>query len=76
MDLQSKLQGKYFGKTYNECAKPMGERDGYWCATSLKKDNKVKTWGINKAKWKSATEFCLDHDMEFKILTEDHLNPR
>ena len=38
--------------------------------------NKVKTWGINKAKWKSAQEFCLDNNMEFKILTEDHLNPK
>ena len=37
--------------------------------------NKVKTWGINRAKWKSAQEFCLDNNMEFKILTEDHLNP-
>ena len=36
--------------------------------------NSVKTWTINEAKWKSANEFCLDHNMEFKILTEDHLN--
>ena len=38
--------------------------------------NEVKTWAINQAKWKSANEFCLDHGMEFKILTEDHLNPK
>ena len=38
--------------------------------------SKVKTWGINKAKWKSAEEFCKSHGMQFKILTEDHLNPR
>ena len=38
--------------------------------------NSVKTWTINEAKWKSANEFCLDHNMEFKILTEDHLNPK
>ena len=36
----------------------------------------VRTWGINSAKWKSATEYCKDQDMEFKILTEDHLNPQ
>ena len=36
--------------------------------------NEVKTWVINEAKWKYANEFCLDHGMEFKILTEDHLN--
>ena len=38
--------------------------------------NEVKTWGINEAKWKSATEWCNNNDMEFKILTEDHLNIR
>jgi len=38
--------------------------------------NEVKTWGINQAKWKSAIDWCQNRDMEFKILTEDHLNPR
>ena len=38
--------------------------------------NEVKTWGINEAKWKYATEWCNNNDMEFKILTEDHLNIR
>ena len=58
-------------KPKNQCTPPERNpkrRTGVWY-------NKVKTWGINKAKWKSATEFCLDHNMEFKILTEDHLNP-
>ena len=36
--------------------------------------NEVKTWTINEAKWKSANDFCETNDMEFKILTEDHLN--
>ena len=36
----------------------------------------VKAWGINQAKWKSAEEYCKDKEMEFKILTEDHLNPQ
>ena len=36
--------------------------------------NEVKTWGVNEAKWKYATEWCGKNDMEFKILTEDHLN--
>ena len=36
----------------------------------------IKTWGINEAKWKYATEWCNKNDMEFKILTEDHLNIR
>ena len=58
-------------KPKNQCTPPERNpkrRTGVWY-------NKVKTWGINKAKWKSATEFCLNHNMEFKILTEDHLNP-
>lgn len=33
----------------------------------------VATWGVNQAKWKSATEYCKDRGWEFKILTEDHL---
>ena len=33
----------------------------------------VYTWGINEAKWKHATAWCDNNDMEFKILNEDHL---
>ena len=35
--------------------------------------NEIATWGVNQAKWKAATEFCLDRGWEFKILTEEHL---
>lgn len=35
--------------------------------------NEVVTWGVNQAKWKAATEYCLDRNWEFKIITEDHL---
>ena len=35
--------------------------------------NEVVTYGVNQAKWKAATEFCLDRGWEFKIITEDHL---
>ena len=35
--------------------------------------NEVTTWGVNQAKWKAATEFCLDRGWEFKIMTEEHL---
>ena len=38
--------------------------------------NEVKTFAINQAKWKSAKEFCEDKCMEFKIFTEDHINPK
>ncbi len=33
----------------------------------------VRTWGVNRAKWEAAIEWCNDRQMEFKILTEDHL---
>ena len=33
----------------------------------------VKTWGVNSAKWKYATNWCENNGMEFKILNEDHL---
>lgn len=36
--------------------------------------NEIKTWGVNSSKWKYATDWCKNNDMEFKILTEDHLN--
>jgi hypothetical protein len=59
-------------KPKHQCTPPEKtpkRRTGKWFS-------KVKTWGINKAKWKSAQEFCESHGMQFKILTEDHLNPR
>ena len=36
----------------------------------------VQTYGINQAKWKSAIDWCANRGMEFKILTEKHLNPQ
>ena len=33
----------------------------------------IKTWAVNEAKWKYATEFCDINGIEFKILNEDHL---
>ena len=36
----------------------------------------VKTYVVNQAKWKFAREFCENRDMEFKILTEEHLKPK
>jgi len=33
----------------------------------------VTTSGVNQAKWKAATEYCLDRNWEFKLITEDHL---
>ena len=38
--------------------------------------NEMKTWGVNSAKWKYATEWCENNGMEFKILTEDDLGIR
>ena len=36
----------------------------------------VKTWGINEAKWKSATKWCENNNMKFQILNEDDLGIR
>ena len=36
----------------------------------------AKAWGINSAKWKYAEDWCSNNGMEFKILTEDHLDIR
>ena len=38
--------------------------------------NEVTTWAVNDAKWKAAREFCADRNMEFIIMTEDHLYPK
>lgn len=35
--------------------------------------NEVTTYGVNQAKWKAATEYCLDRGWEFKLITEEHL---
>ena len=35
--------------------------------------NEVVTWGVNQAKWKAATEYCLDRGWQFMLITEDHL---
>ena len=33
----------------------------------------AKTYAVNQAKWKAATEFCLANGVEFKIITEKEL---
>lgn len=33
----------------------------------------VKTWGMNEAKWKAATEYCKDRNWSFHIFTEREL---
>ncbi len=38
--------------------------------------NEMRTWGVNNAKWKYASEWCDNNEMEFKILTEDDLGIR
>ena len=55
-------------KPYNQCLPPQIPK-----RKTPKFINEVRTWGINKAKWKAANEFCLDRQMEFKILTEHEL---
>lgn len=33
----------------------------------------VATWGVNEAKWKAATEYCLDRNWKFMVVTEKEL---
>lgn len=35
--------------------------------------NEVYTWGINKAKWDAAEEYCLDRGWIFQVFTEKQL---
>ena len=35
-----------------------------------------RTYAVNQAKWKAAVEFCKDHMIEFKIITEKELGIR
>ena len=35
-----------------------------------------KTYAVNQAKWKAAVEFCKDHMIEFKVITEKELGIR
>ena len=34
----------------------------------------VRTWGVNEAKWKAASEFCEHKGWKWQIITEDTLN--
>ena len=49
--------------------KPVERKTNRWI-------KEVRTFGINEAKWKHATKWCKDNDMEFKILTEEELGIR
>jgi TnsA endonuclease N terminal len=33
--------------------------------------NEVATWGVNRAKWKAAIEYCKDRKWEFIVMTSD-----
>lgn len=33
----------------------------------------VRTYGVNEAKWKAASDFCKDRGWDFKIMTEHEL---
>ena len=35
-----------------------------------------KTYEVNQAKWKAASEWCKDRQVEFKIITEKELGIR
>ena len=54
-------------KPKKQCKPPVGKKKTKYYI------KEVQTWGVNKAKWEYALEWCKDRHMEFKILTEDHL---
>ena len=54
-------------KPKKQCKPPIGKKKTKYYI------KEVQTWGVNKAKWEYALEWCKDRNMEFKILTEDHL---
>ena len=54
-------------KPKKQCKPPVGKKKTKYYI------QEVQTWGVNKAKWEYALEWCKDRNMEFKILTEDHL---
>ena len=54
-------------KPKKQCKPPVGKKKTKYYI------KEVQTWGVNKAKWEYALEWCKDRNMEFKILTEDHL---
>lgn len=35
--------------------------------------NEVYTWGVNRAKWDAAEQFCLDRGWSFHVFTEKQL---
>lgn len=35
--------------------------------------NEVYTWGVNKAKWEQAQEYCADRGWHFQIMTEKEI---
>lgn len=41
--------------------------------TNKKFLNEVMTWGVNKAKWQAAEEYCKDRGYRFIIMTEEHI---
>ena len=37
--------------------------------------NEIKTWGVNNAKWKAASEYAENKGWKFKIMTDETLAP-
>ena len=71
VDFYMKINGKKYlveVKPFRQTKEPKTQK-----RMTKKYINKVVTWSVNKAKWKAATEFCLDRQWEFKIITEKEL---
>ncbi|OUW99148.1 MAG: head completion protein [Flavobacteriales bacterium TMED228] len=65
------------GKKYIVEVKPFKQTKEPKKQRKMTKGNitEVMTWGVNQAKWKYATEYCKDHNMEFMLITEKELKP-
>ena len=71
VDFYQKINGKKYlveVKPFRQTKEPKTQK-----RMTKKYINEVVTWSVNKAKWKAATEFCLDRQWEFKIITEKEL---
>lgn len=56
-------------KPYNQSVMP--EKKGN--RTTKRYLSEVMTYGVNQAKWKAATEYCMDRGWKFKVVTEKEL---
>lgn len=74
-DFIAKIRTKNGEKTYMIEVKPFKQTKEPEKRKRVTKTylQEVATWGVNKAKWDAAREFCKDRKWDFVILTEKEL---